>query len=68
MTTKKEHALFKITGSYGRDIGNGSCGKCNKSYGPEDLTEKEESLDGDVFKYRLIYECPKGHVVLGADV
>jgi len=65
--TQKEQALFKLVGTYGEGIGNGSCGECNRTYGPEDLTEKEEKLDG-FFKYRLSYECPEGHVVLAADV
>ena len=66
---KKVTALFKLTGSYAEGVGNGSCGDCNKTYGPEDLTEKEEDLDnGSIYSYRLTYTCPEGHVVCAADV
>ena len=68
--TNKEQALFKITGTYGKDISviNASCGKCDKVYPGGELDEKEEKLTNEIYKYRLTYLCPKGHVVIGADV
>jgi len=69
MSENKKQALFKIVGTYGEGIGKGSCGKCNRAYEPDELTEKEEQLDnGSIFHYRLTYSCPDGHLVLGADI
>ncbi len=66
----KELSLFKITGTFGKPIieMNASCGKCNKTYDGSELIESEEKIENEFYHYRLTYSCPKGHVVLGADV
>ena len=66
----KELALFKITGNPGKKIEDcsASCGECNKSYPGDQLIANEDNIKSNRFHYRLTYLCPKGHIVLGADV